>query len=765
MRPSLLPLLPVAFGLLAASVSTAQFTLTYDGTVPVTRDGAQLKMPWAGGINFAQFSSIDLDQDGDLDLFAFDRSGNEVITLINDGGPGEVEYHYTQDYDNVYPFNELHDWALLRDYNCDGKPDIWSYSLGGSAVYKNTSDGGLSFELVDTLVHTNYQPTFANLYITQVDIPGIEDLDNDGDLDVLTFTIFGGNYLEYHRNLSMELYGTCDSLVFEIRNRCWGYFSENLNNNSVNLDDSCGFNVPNPEMPLLIEAYTEQLKKDLHDPKAQEEAKSRAHVGSTILPLDLDDDDVKDLILGDVLYKNLVALSNDGTVDNGHMVAQDSLYPVYDESCQLELFPAAYYVDLDNDQKRDLVVGANNTTLSQNYESVWHYRNDGTDAAPDFTFQKVDLFQEDMLEYGEGAYPVLFDHNGDGLMDLIVADYGYFITGGNYPCKLALLENTGSSDQPEFTQMTDDYEGVGGLGLGQGLYPAFGDVDNDGDKDMYVGDLQGRMHFFNNTPSGSVADLALTTANITDEGGTTIDVGQFAKPQFFDVNGDGKLDLLVGERNGNINYYRNSGTLSSPLWHLENDSLGGLDVAEWWNVTGHSVPFMFINSAGERELLVGSESGWIYDFGNIDGNLNGTFTLIDSTWQEVKDGGYSSVVLYDLNNDGYDEAVTGNYRGGITYYRNDFGIGIEEGGSLTSDQIFTLAPNPANASVDVLLHVPPGPDMELSLLDLSGRTVVRHALRDRQVHLDTRTLSDGVYIVRVGEQGRQWCQRLAVLHR
>ena len=35
----------------------------------MTRDGAELKMPWAGGINFAQFSTIDLDQDGDLDLF------------------------------------------------------------------------------------------------------------------------------------------------------------------------------------------------------------------------------------------------------------------------------------------------------------------------------------------------------------------------------------------------------------------------------------------------------------------------------------------------------------------------------------------------------------------------------------------------------------------------------------------------------------------------------------------------------------------------
>ncbi|MCB0779375.1 MAG: hypothetical protein KDC03_07565, partial [Flavobacteriales bacterium] len=61
-------------------------------------------------------------------------------------------------------------------------------------------------------------PTNANLFVTQVDVPGIVDVDGDGDLDVLTFSIFG-SYMEYHKNLSMELYGTCDSLTFEVRNR------------------------------------------------------------------------------------------------------------------------------------------------------------------------------------------------------------------------------------------------------------------------------------------------------------------------------------------------------------------------------------------------------------------------------------------------------------------------------------------------------------------------------------------------------------------
>ena len=741
----------------------AQFDLVFDQSPPVARDGAPLEMPWAGGINFSQWNNIDLDGDGDLDLFAFDRSGDEVITLLNDGPPGTVNYHYTKEFDDVYPFNELHDWALLRDYNCDGKPDIWSYSLGGARVFKNTSSGGgLSFQLVDTLVRSNYQGTDANLYIIQTDIAGIEDIDNDGDLDVISFSIFG-SYLDYHKNLSMELYGTCDSLEFDLRNRCWGYFSEDVNTNTVNLDDSCMFNVPNPEMPIAIHERTAELIRNFHRPLPEAEERSSAHVGSTILPIDLDDDDVKDLLLGDVLYTNVVPLFNDGTVDANHMADQDTLFPSYDEPANVELFPGCYYVDVDGDDVRDLIVAVNSTSLGHNYESVWYYRNIGTDGGPLFDFQSIDLFQGEMIEVGEGAYPVLFDYNSDGLMDVIVANYGYFQSGGNYPSKMALLANSGTANAPAFTQITDDWEDLSLSGIGQAMYPAFGDIDNDGDKDMYVGDLQGRMHFFTNTPSGGIADFTLTTPNITDLGGTMIDVGQFAKPQFFDVDGDGKLDLLVGERNGNINYYRNNGTLGSPGWQLINDSLGGVVVKEYWNVTGYSVPLMFINDAGQRELLVGSESGWIWDFGDIDGNLTGTFTLLDSTWQGIKDGSHSSIVLHDFTGDSWKDALTGNYRGGIGFWRNDFGVGVHESGTEGGSTPFTLFPNPVSGNTQIDLNVPLVPNMVVILVNDLGQEVLRTPVKSDRVVLRTEALDNGVYVARLEGDGRIWTARLVVL--
>lgn len=738
----------------------AQLQLSFDPSVPVDVNGA-LGMAWAGGLNTPQVSDIDLNGDGIKDLLFFDRVGNKVVPLLNAGTTGQTSYTYTKAYDHVYPFDQLQEWILLRDYNGDGKEDIFGQTLGGMAVWKNTStDGELSFQLVDTLVRSNYVPTDANLYITQVDLPGIEDIDGDGDLDVITFSIFG-NYLEYHKNMSMELYGTADSLTFEVHNRCWGFFSENLNNNSVLLNNPCQFNLPNPELPILIGDATEAAIAKRYDPDQMED-RSAAHVGSTLLPLDLDGDGDKDILIGDVAARTVLALINGGDLDSAFMVSQDSLFPIYDESVFLSVFPATFYEDVDNDGRRDLLVAPNYPSLSANKQSVWYYNNTGTDAAPIFDKRQEDLFQSEMIDLGEGAYPIPFDLDGDGLMDMIVANYGYFDESGVYPCKLAALRNTGTSTAPAFTMITDDYMGLSTSGIGNAMYPAFGDVDGDGDKDMYVGDLNGKLHYYQNITTGNTAQFTLAQPNVTNDEAAAIDVGQFATPQFFDVDADGLLDLLIGERNGNINYFRNSGSVTTPVWHLENDSVGGLDVAEWWNVTGYSVPHMYLNGSGERELLIGSESGWIHWYDGIDGNLNGTWNLVDSTWQDLREGARTAVCLHDFTGDGQPDAVIGNFRGGLSFWRNDEVTGIPIA-AIEADQAFGLVPNPASSSTDLQLTIPVGKGVELQVWATDGRLVHRARLSDQRYALDTRSWEPGVYSIQVSNGTHRWARRLAVV--
>lgn len=745
-------LLPLLFVIGAPVLSVAQDSLTFDPHIPVQKTGIPLSMPWAGGLNAPQFSAIDLDQDGLMDLFVFDRTGDKPIFLLNTGTADQPLYTPTREFDDVFPFPLLHGWALLRDYNCDGQADIFAYTSGAFAVYRNTSDAsGLSFTLVDDQVGSNYVPTNSpNLYITDVDLPGIADIDGDGDLDVLTFSIWG-NFLEYHKNLSMELYGTCDSLVYEVRSRCWGEFQESVEGSALALNAPCLDNVPNPEFTLDGDGNIRPIESD------------RAHSGSTILPLDLDGDGDMDLILGDLLFPHITALINGGTVGHALMISKDSLFPNYDQSVNMEQFLANFHIDIDGDGLRDLVVAPNSASAAENAQGTWFYKNIGTDAAPLFQFQRDDLFQGDMLDFGEGTRPVLFDHNGDGLMDIVVANEGYFQPGASYLGRLALLENIGTATAPAFNLVTTDYGQLAGLGFGPGIHPAFGDVNGDGRPDMILGDLSGNLHQFLNISTGPVAQFQLAQALITNDAGAVIDVGANAAPLLFDLDGDGLLDLIIGERNGNLNHYRNVGTLQTPAWHLESENLGGVRVNEYWSTTGYSVPFLYQDSEDETVLYSGSEVGGIHRYDDITGNESGNWNLTDSIWKGLHEGIRTAIVLYDFTGDGDLDAILGNYRGGLSFWSSGPGpTSIRESTTVIP---FTLAPNPAQGHVDIRWHAPLVSSFQVDLLDGLGRTV-RSLIMDRSmVRMELDGLSSGLYTVRLKAPNAIWTRRLAVVQR
>ena len=92
----------------------AQFGFERLLDVPVTESSSLQTMPWAGGMDYCQFSNIDLDFDGDLDLFVFDRTCDKVLTFIQNGSAGTMDWEYDPSYESVFP-EDLHDWALLVD--------------------------------------------------------------------------------------------------------------------------------------------------------------------------------------------------------------------------------------------------------------------------------------------------------------------------------------------------------------------------------------------------------------------------------------------------------------------------------------------------------------------------------------------------------------------------------------------------------------------------------------------------------------------------
>src|SRR6478609_12065035 len=124
--------------LLFPSALHAQFTYVVDQTVPVKDlQGNTLDMAWAGGLNAAQYNSIDLNGDGKDDLAIFDRMANKVITFVNENN----QYRYAPEFETLFP-DGITNWLLLRDYNCDGKKDIFTGDIFGMKIYTNTTIAG-----------------------------------------------------------------------------------------------------------------------------------------------------------------------------------------------------------------------------------------------------------------------------------------------------------------------------------------------------------------------------------------------------------------------------------------------------------------------------------------------------------------------------------------------------------------------------------------------------------------------------------------------
>ncbi len=699
------------------NLSVAQTAFTRWDSIAVIEFNNTLNHPFAGGFNNPQFSDIDLDGDGIKDLFVFDRSTTKAFTFINGGDFNKVDYKYAPEFRNKFPL--MIDWVLLVDYNCDGKEDLFTGNANSIIIYRNdySTIDGLKFTYIKTLVDTQ-------VYVASTDIPAINDIDGDNDIDILTFEP-GGSAMYYYENMSIDNFGVCDSLQFVLTDQCWGKFMEAFGNCSVSLGITCiGGGISDIE---------------------------RSHAGSTSLAIDLNNDNVKELIIGDLSCNNAYMLTNGGTPNLANMIAHDSLYPAL-SPVEIHRFPATFYEDVDNDGLKDLLAAPNGKNVSENFTSSWYYKNIGTTTVPNFSFQSSSFLQNEMIEVGEGANPVFFDYNADSLLDLIIGNYGYYSPTGTYPSKLLLYENIGSKNKPIYNLVTRDYSNLGLLNL-NGLYPAFGDMDNDGDMDMIVGDYNGELHYFDNTGGvGNPANFVLTQPLYMG-----IDIGQFATPQIVDVDRDGKLDLIIGERSGTLNYFENVGTVTAPIFTSAptNNFFGGIDVMIPC-CTGYSSPFLTaLDSSGSYSLLVGTEIGFIYHYTNIDGNINGIFTLTDTLFGNINEGNRASISGGDLNNKGTVDLVLGNYGGGITIFQN------------SSDTILPIIPPPDTLPVSITIFPNPSTDnlfiqitglvdsdfAELYVHNVLGQIVYNRKLtatfNQWNIPLDVSAYAQGLYFLKV----------------
>lgn len=227
--------------------------------------------------------------------------------------------------------------------------------------------------------------------------------------------------------------------------------------------------------------------------------------------------------------------------------------------------------------------------------------------------------------------------------------------GAPYQGWITRYENDGSGN---LSSTSDLLNGI--LFIDSNAAPAFADIDNDGDLDAVIGNGNGELQYFQNNGSGNFTEQ--TGSNNPFDGIQT--VGN-ANPAFADIDNDGDLDAFIGNSkiNGYVSYHENNNgtfsTNSSTVAYVSSNA---------------SPTFADINNDGHLDLVVGSGDGTIHYFQN-DGD--GTFTEqtgSNNPFNGIDVGENAAPVIGDLDSDGYLDLAVGAGDGDVYYYRGTSGI-------------------------------------------------------------------------------------------
>lgn len=719
--------------------------------IPVLEDGRVLPAPWAGGFSAPQFSEVDLDQDGTLDLFVFDRTDGEVFPFLNQGLADSVHYIYAPEYLSAFPRN-MSSWALMRDYDGDGYQDIFTAIEAPSniRVYRNTtaSNGGnLAFSVVQDTIYSIYTSR-RPIFMPRTDMPAIDDVDGDGDLDILTFDS-GGSLVEWHKNMSMETLGNLTGLEYERASLCYGHFKEDELTCDADVDRApCA---PGNKMPNAAPTF--------------EEIEGSRHAGSTLLSIQLNGDSRKDLLVGDVGCNTMYALYDSDTSNVAHFNAIERGFPMNDVPIDVLTFPAAFYLDVDNDGINDLITAPNVKGNMSDELGVWWHKNEGLNNNPDFKFQEIGFLQKDMIETGSGTVPTFFDFNRDGLNDLVVGNLGRFDTAGGFTPSFQLYENVGTAQAPAFELIEDDFLGLSSPAFQDPLlsyvHPTFGDLDGDGDQDLLFGSRNGEIWHYRND---GTAQNPLSFTYVTDDY-FTINADLFTAPDLSDLDNDGDQDLIIGNIRGDVHYYENQGSSTAADFVFITATFGDIEITDFTGqsfTNGASRPYVLdYDNDGQVEILVGTIEGAIEVFDDFSLTPGAVFTKV-ADLGNFDFGAYSTVTAAVLDSTSTLTYVMGNFRGGLNLVTSTGVVGAEEERAIPQASI-SIFPNPAQDQVSILVEGYRGkPNFKLDVIDNLGRVVTQAKFRGFEHQLDLPALADGMYWLRLTDGHHFWTKPLLI---
>ncbi|MHC2991472.1 hypothetical protein OB13_07690 [Pontibacter sp. HJ8] len=291
------------------------------------------------------------------------------------------------------------------------------------------------------------------------------------------------------------------------------------------------------------------------------------HDGSALLTLDLDGDGDKELLMGSVACEDLVMMENVGSTAVARMESFEPAFPLGTKAASFRLFPAAYSEDVTFDGIPDLLVAPNSN------------ENEGD------------------LELQQSVW---------------------------------LYRNTGTTNQPDFEFVQDDFLQQQMIDLGEGAYPAFADLNGDGKLDLLVGNnrssrgdgrYEATLSYYRNVGTNTEPAYFLVTddyLNLSFQG------MQALKPAFADINRDGMPDLVLTYKleqagTNRVSYVRNTAA-AGQAYTFDKANLQVL-----LNLADGDAPSLFdVSGDGYLDMLVGKASGALDYYRNTGNN---TFVL------------------------------------------------------------------------------------------------------------------------------------------
>lgn len=249
------------------------------------------------------------------------------------------------------------------------------------------------------------------------------------------------------------------------------------------------------------------------------------------------------------------------------------------------------------------------------------------------------------------------DADGDGDIDMYV---------GNYNGYILYYKNIGTKKKPvyEKTDSENPFDAMTRVGFNANI--RLFDIDQDGDEDMFVGCYQrGTITFYKNTGNSTSPVYELTTGSDNPFDGVIVDGGRSASLEPFDMNNDGKMDFLIGNYIGTIQYFEQVGNdVHAPVFE---EKKGDANPFQNMDCGDRSNPkAVDWDNDGDLDVFVGGNQDLIYYFENTGSVMNPVFTLrtglndpfnnLDvvrqTVWERYLQVAGTHMAIFDVDDDG-----------------------------------------------------------------------------------------------------------------